>query len=131
MGPGPGPLEGLGVVAFVAASDDSDAVPQAIAIYVGVCLLFWLVVALPLLATQLNECTSIMSAPNSGNKICDDKLGHLGHCIDETFGFECQCKRGFEPLSTESAERHVLSKGAYLHSLQCPCVKKGARAVKL
>ena len=62
----------LGTLAFfvicglIVSSGDED-VEDGLGAYVCGCLAFWLIIALPILATQLDECTSTMSSPNSGN----------------------------------------------------------------
>lgn len=95
------------VVMSIAACDEDEDDDAALGGGVLlVCLLLFLIVGLPLFATQLDECTSRLSAPNSGNKICGERLGMFGKCVDKVFDYDCMCQEGFRQVQTRT---HQLS----------------------
>lgn len=76
----------------------------------GICLLFFLVVALPILATTLDECSSVLSIPGRGYEICQEELGPNSKCIDQNFDFDCECDPGY---STSAVPSYVFNEGVY------------------
>ena len=79
----------------------------------GLLLLAWMIIFVPLMATQLNECETGMTtfiSNSGGNSDCYERLGPFAECHDDTFAYTCSCQEGYAvQQQNESANRFALA----------------------